>query len=153
MLVKLFGLHAAQCGPVRAARPVRRHRLRRVLGLWRAGIYSQIAVALKGGAWRKTSMALLVKTLGMSKEEVESAKEGHDVLGLGSEVSQLLRASLARVSKAQRSLAYAAGSSRNVLRRLQHPAGGSSSAWVTSTASSSVELTVQRLSVPPIVTE
>jgi hypothetical protein len=34
--------------------------------LLQRGIYSQIAIALKGGAWRDTSMVLLAKALGMS---------------------------------------------------------------------------------------
>ena len=49
--------------------------------LLQCGIYSEIAVALKGGAWRETSMVLLVKALGMSKEEAETTEEGGDVLG------------------------------------------------------------------------
>lgn len=34
------------------------------------GVYSEIAVPLKGGPWREASMALLSTMLGMSKEEV-----------------------------------------------------------------------------------
>jgi hypothetical protein len=104
--------------------------------LLQRGVYSQVAVALKGGAWRDTSMVLLVKALAMDKEEVEAAKEGHDVLGQGTDAyaSQLMRASLARLSAVRRSLARAVGSSQRLLKRLRHSVGGSSSALVTSTA-------------------
>jgi len=50
--------------------------------LLKAGIYSQIAVPLKGGPWREASMALLGMALGMSKDEVTDAKEGIDVFGI-----------------------------------------------------------------------
>jgi len=46
-------------------------------------IYSEVAVALKGGAWRETSMALFSKALNMSKEEHGQAMEGSDVLQQG----------------------------------------------------------------------
>jgi hypothetical protein len=48
--------------------------------------------------------------------------------------SQLMRASLARLRTAPRSLARAASSSQRRLRRCWHSTGGSSSALVTSTA-------------------
>jgi len=51
--------------------------------LLKRGIYSSIAVPLKGGPWREASMMLLGMALGMSKEAIEDAKEGGDVLGLG----------------------------------------------------------------------
>jgi len=51
--------------------------------LLQRGVYSHVAVALKGGAWRETSMALVGKALGLSKDEVRTAKEGKDVLGQG----------------------------------------------------------------------
>ena len=44
--------------------------------LLRAGIYSQIAVALKGGQHRKVSMALLAKALVDVPEDVQSITEG-----------------------------------------------------------------------------
>jgi len=50
--------------------------------LLKGGIYSEIAVPLKGGPWRGVSMALLSMALGMSKEEMESAKHGGYVLKL-----------------------------------------------------------------------
>jgi len=57
--------------------------------LLQRGIYSSIAVPLKGGPWREASMKLLGMALGMSKEEVEDAKEGRDVLGLGADTKRL----------------------------------------------------------------
>jgi hypothetical protein len=51
--------------------------------LIKRGIYSSIAVPLKGGAWREVSMVLLSMALGMCKEQVEAVSEGHDVLQLG----------------------------------------------------------------------
>jgi hypothetical protein len=67
--------------------------------------------------WRETSMALLVMALGMSKEDVQTAKEGHDVLGQGSDASQLMRASLAQLSKARSRLERAASSSQELAAR------------------------------------
>jgi len=52
-------------------------------GLLACGIYSSIAVPLKGGPWREASMALMAMALVMSKEDVADAKEGQDVLGIG----------------------------------------------------------------------
>jgi len=57
--------------------------------LLKRGIYSSIAVPLKGGAWREASMVLLGMALGMSKEAIEDAKEGGDVLGLGADTKLL----------------------------------------------------------------
>jgi len=51
--------------------------------LLKRGIYSEVAVPLKGGAWREASMMLLGMALGMSKDELQDAKEGGDVLGVG----------------------------------------------------------------------
>jgi len=68
------------------------------------GIYSSVAVPLKGGLWREASMALLGMALGMSKEEAEYAKEGHDVLGLIAD-TELLAHSIERI--ASKSLAGA----------------------------------------------
>ena len=65
--------------------------------LLKRGVYSSIAVPLKGGEWRKASMVQLAMALGMSKEDIELAKEGGDVLGLEAEVSTI-RASF-RLSK------------------------------------------------------
>jgi hypothetical protein len=102
--------------------------------LLQRGVYSQIAMALKGGAWRNTSMVLLIKALVMSKEEVQPAKEGHGVPSQGVGASQLMHASLARLRTAPRSLARASSSSQRLLRRLRQSAAGSSGALVTSTA-------------------
>jgi hypothetical protein len=44
-------------------------------------IYSEIAVALKGGAWREASMAMLAMAFGLSKEEAEARAAGQDMLG------------------------------------------------------------------------
>ena len=58
--------------------------------LLKRGIYSQIAVPLKGGPWRRTSMALLAVALGMSKEDAESGGDNATRLG-ESAASKLLR--------------------------------------------------------------
>jgi len=47
------------------------------------GIYSEIAIALKGGPWREASMAMLGMAFGLSKVEAEAAANGKDVLGRG----------------------------------------------------------------------
>ncbi len=51
--------------------------------LLKGGIYSEIAIALKGGPWREASMAMLGMALGLSKEQAEAAAEGVDVYGQG----------------------------------------------------------------------
>jgi hypothetical protein len=50
------------------------------------GIYSEIAVALKGGPWREASMAMLGMAFGLSKKQTEAMADGQDLLsqGLGS---------------------------------------------------------------------
>ena len=47
------------------------------------GIYSSIAVPLKGGPWREASMALMGMALGMSKDDVADANKDQDLLGIG----------------------------------------------------------------------
>jgi hypothetical protein len=47
------------------------------------GVYSEIAVALKGGPWREASMAMLAMALGLSKAQAEAQASGQDVLGKG----------------------------------------------------------------------
>jgi len=64
------------------------------------GIYSQIAVPLKGGAWRDASMRLLAKSVALSEADVANATEGGDVLGLG----EAGAAQMARVTKFRRSM-------------------------------------------------
>ena len=56
------------------------------------GIYSSIAVPLKGGPWREASMVLMGMALGMSKDDVAHANEGKDVLGISGSSQQQLRA-------------------------------------------------------------
>jgi hypothetical protein len=51
--------------------------------LLKRGIYSEIAIALKGGPWREASMAMLGMAFGLSKEEAEAQSAGQDVLGKG----------------------------------------------------------------------
>jgi hypothetical protein len=51
--------------------------------LLQRGIYSEIAIALKGGPWRDASMAMLALAFGLSKEEAEARAAGKDVLGQG----------------------------------------------------------------------
>jgi len=48
--------------------------------LLQRGIYSSIAIPLKGGPWRHVSMVLMGKALSMSKEEADGATESgsHD---------------------------------------------------------------------------
>jgi hypothetical protein len=48
--------------------------------LLKRGIYSEIAVSLKGGPWREASMALLTMEFGLSKEEAMAQAAGKDVL-------------------------------------------------------------------------
>jgi len=48
--------------------------------LLKRGIYSEIAVSLKGGPWREASMALLNMEFGLSKEEAMAQAAGKDVL-------------------------------------------------------------------------
>jgi len=59
--------------------------------LLQRGIYSSVAVPLKGGPWRKASMMLLGIALGMSKDDVEAATKGDDVLGLDAETSKVIK--------------------------------------------------------------
>ena len=61
------------------------------------GIYSSIAVPLKGGAWREASMVLLGLALGMSKEEEKDAEQGIDILSMGGPDAERLARSLKRV--------------------------------------------------------
>jgi hypothetical protein len=56
--------------------------------LLRRGIYSEIAVALKGGPWREASMAMLAMAFGLSKEEAEARAAGEDVLGGGMNLAE-----------------------------------------------------------------
>ena len=56
--------------------------------LLKRGIYSEIAVALKGGPWREASMAMLAMALGLSKEEAEAQAAGQDVLGEGMKLTE-----------------------------------------------------------------
>jgi len=83
------------------------------------GIYSSIAVPLKGGPWREASMKLLGMALGMSKEEAEDAKEGRDVLGLGADTKRLASSvkGMASTSLAEASKSLAA--SRQALKKMQ----------------------------------
>ena len=46
------------------------------------GIYFEVAVPLKGGPWRKASMALLGSALSLTKEEAKDAAAGVDVLNI-----------------------------------------------------------------------
>jgi len=52
-------------------------------------VLPQIAVPLKGGPWRETSMMLLGIALGMMKEHANHAEEGHDVLGISADSKRL----------------------------------------------------------------
>jgi len=76
------------------------------------GIYSTIAVPLKGGAWREASMALMGLGLGMTKEEMVIAKEGggNGMLRL----AEGLESSMAGLSKS-RMAKMLVGSSKQVV--------------------------------------
>ena len=75
------------------------------------GVYSTIAVPLKGGAWREVSMALMGVGLGMSKEEVALAKVGGgsgilgtvEGLGIKSSMSRLVHSGSRLATAQQRS--------------------------------------------------
>jgi len=69
--------------------------------LLRRGIYSEIAVALKGGPWREASLAMLAMAFRLSKEQSEAQAAGQEVL------SQSL--SVAGSQRIMRSLERAAG--------------------------------------------
>jgi len=62
--------------------------------LLKRGIYSEIAVALKGGPWREASMVMLGMAFELSKQEEEAQAAGEDVLGLGMERSDAAEGSL-----------------------------------------------------------
>jgi len=74
--------------------------------LLKRGIYSKIAVPLKGGPWREVSMVLLCKALGMSSsKKAVSETAGWDVLGLemtslAEETGRGVRETIEFVSKA-----------------------------------------------------
>ena len=69
------------------------------------GIYSEIAVPLKGGAWREASMALMGVALGLSKEEAAEAQEGKDLLGVDDEYVREVAKRFSRVSTGLQTLA------------------------------------------------
>jgi len=50
--------------------------------LLQRGIYSEIAVPLKGGAWREASMALFAQALGMSKKQSVVVEDGFEELAI-----------------------------------------------------------------------
>jgi hypothetical protein len=50
--------------------------------LLKRGIYSEIAVALKGGPWREVSMSMLGMAFGLSKEQEEAQALGMHVLDM-----------------------------------------------------------------------
>ena len=75
--------------------------------LIKRGLYSEIAVPLKGGHFRKTSMVLLSLALGMSKEEAADASKGDQGLfGDGFDLRRLasLSSILPEVSLRRRSV-------------------------------------------------
>jgi hypothetical protein len=47
--------------------------------LLKRGIYSEIAVALKGGPWREASITMLAMAFGMSKDQSEAWAAGKDI--------------------------------------------------------------------------
>jgi len=84
-------------------------------GLLQRGIYSEIAVPLKGGAFRSTSMVLMGMALGMSREDLATDAQGKNLLGL--DVQHLsIRTSLQRLQRARSRLSglKALGSSKRL---------------------------------------
>jgi len=77
--------------------------------LLKRGVYSEIAVPLKGGAWRETSMVLLVKSLAMSQDDIEMAKEGGDFLRLGLPLSGTRLSSVSALTRTKPTHALRAG--------------------------------------------
>jgi len=59
--------------------------------LLHCGIYSEIAVPLKGGPWREASMVLMGLALGMSKDGVADANDGQDVPALSGQSQYLVQ--------------------------------------------------------------
>jgi len=97
--------------------------------LLQRGLYSGYAIELKAGAWREASMALLGMALGMSKAEIETAKEGGDPLGLQAASSRVKtwrvkqgRKLSSKFKKASNAVGRAV--SRRVTRRKGDPRAG-----------------------------
>jgi len=70
--------------------------------LLQRGVYSSIAIPLKGGPWREASIALMVRALGMSKNDKQAAKEGGDPLLLEASKLHNGRELANRLNKMQR---------------------------------------------------
>jgi len=85
--------------------------------LLKRGIYSSIAVPLKGGPWREASIKLLGMALGMSKEEAEDAKEGRDVLGLGADTKRRYQAVKGMASTSLAAASKSLAASRRAMSR------------------------------------
>lgn len=104
--------------------------------LLKRGVYSEVAVALKGGPWREASMMMLAMAFGLTKEEAKARAAGHDVLGMGlgfaenSMVLGLTNMHSGLVSMAEESVRQSGRMSRLVRK-------GTSTIWriTTSTAS------------------
>ena len=95
------------------------------------GIYSEIAVPLKGGPWRKASMALLGMALGLSKEEA-AAKAGEygvkpeTALGTIGGIVDVLQG---KSSKLSRMSMAGSGGSGAVVKRGREKSASRSSRW------------------------
>ena len=75
-------------------------------GLLKLGIYSQIAVPLKGGAWRNVSMRLLAKSVALTADDAARAKDGDDVLDLGDSAAAQMSKRLKRVLGSSKRLSF-----------------------------------------------
>lgn len=72
--------------------------------LLKRGIYQEIALPLKGGAWREASMVLMGIALGMSKEDIANAQGGDGVLGINEERMRKRMHSAARLVRSSGSM-------------------------------------------------
>jgi len=64
------------------------------------GIYSEIAVPLKGGAWREASMVLFGMALGMSEEERATVTQFEDILRISTAVREKTARQARSISRA-----------------------------------------------------
>jgi len=117
------------------------------------GIYSEIAVPLKGGAWREASMALMAMALGMSKVDIAKEEDGADILGLNGTSQVRVRRVIKSATDAKRnSEALLIEASRDVRRKLRNIHTPSTkavcvSSHTSSTSAQSVAISVGEPSV------
>jgi len=107
------------------------------------GIYSEIAVPLKGGAWREASMVLMGIALGMSKDAIADAGLGSDVLGLRESTQMLVARAKTRSLKINK---LAKSSGRLLNSRMMSGRAGVTS-YTSTTATESVDISVTNASL------